>query len=54
MNDISTYVQEQTIKAIIDDTALNNWDKTVETIYSMKLEEALDIYQAGYDRYNNR
>ena len=54
MNDISTYVQEETIKAITDDTALANWDNTVKQIYSMGIEEALNIYQTGYERYNNR
>lgn len=54
MNDISTYVQEQTIKCIIDDAALAAWDSTVEEIYSMGIENAIQIYQDGYDRYNNR
>ena len=54
MNDISTYVQEQTIKAIIDPEALANWDKTVEQVKNMRLDEALAIYQEGYNRYNNR
>ena len=54
MNDISTYVQEQTIKAIIDADALANWDKTVEQIKNMRLNDALAIYQEGYNRYNNR
>ena len=54
MNDISTYVQEQTIKAIIDKDALDNWGSVEETLYSMNIEKALEIYQAGYDRYNLR
>lgn len=54
MNDISTYVQEQTIKCIIDDAALAAWDSTVEEIHSMGIENAIKIYQDGYDRYNNR
>ena len=54
MNDINTYVQEQTIKAIIDPEALATWDKTVEQVKNMRLDEALAIYQEGYNRYNNR
>ena len=54
MNDISTYAQEQTIKAIIDADALANWDNTVQQIWNMRLQDALDIYQTGYNRYNNR
>lgn len=54
MSDISTFTQEQTIKAIIDDAALANWDNTVEQIKGMGMDDALAIYQAGYDRYNLR
>ena len=54
MSDISTYVQEETIKAITDGAALANWDNTVRQIYSMGIEDALSIYQTGYDRYNDR
>lgn len=54
MSDITTYVQEETIKAITDDAALGNWENTVTQIYSMGMEDALRIYQIGYDRYNDR
>ena len=54
MNDISTYAQEQTIKAIIDADALANWDNTVQQIWNMRLADALAIYQEGYRRYNDR
>lgn len=54
MGDISTYVQEQTIKAITDANVLADWDNIVANIEGMGMQEALAIYQAGYDRYNNR
>jgi len=54
MGDITTYVQEMTIKAIIDEKVLNNWDEVVQKLEEMGMNEVLEMQQAGYDRYNNR
>jgi len=54
MSDIKTFFAESVISAIISAEGLANWDNVVQQIWDMGLQDVLDIYQAGYDRYNNR
>ncbi len=54
MGDITTYVGEQTVKFIIGEESLDNYQKFLDTINSMNLSEALKIKQAAFDRYNAR
>ncbi len=52
--DIQTRVQEYTAKVIIGEASLDEWDSVVEDLYSMGLEDVLEVYQAAFDRYNAR
>lgn len=49
--DIDSYVSEMQAKFITGDEPLSNWDKYVDTLYQMGLEEYMEIYQAAYERY---
>lgn len=54
MTDIDTYKSEMVNKFIMGAEPMENYDKFVETIKSMGIEEAIKIRQAGLDRYNKR
>lgn len=54
MGDIATYVGEMTIKFIIGEEPLENFDAYVEHLYSMGLQSAADAYTAAYSRYTHR
>lgn len=51
MADVDTYADEMVLKFIIGTEPLASWDTYVQTLYSMGLQEALDVTQAAYDRY---
>ena len=52
-SNINTYANEQKQKWIMGtDDVDATWDKYVETIKSMHLDEMLKIQQAAYDRLN--
>lgn len=51
VSDINTYVTEFAAKVIIGEESLDNWDTYVSNIYNMGLQDALDAYQAAYERY---
>ena len=53
-NEISTYADEMRLKFIMGDVALDEFDAYVANIYSMGLEQVLEIEQAALDRYNAR
>lgn len=48
--DLRTYADEMIQKFIIGSEPLSNWDKYVETINNMRLDELQAVYQAQYDR----
>src|SRR5699024_4788258 len=50
-NDIEKYVVEMRDKFIAGKEPLSNWDKYVETIEKMGLEDYMEIQEAAYDRY---
>ncbi|MFD2614420.1 extracellular solute-binding protein [Paenibacillus gansuensis] len=54
MADINTYKDEMFHKFVMGNEPLSNFDKYVETLKSMGIEEALKIQQAALERYNNR
>ncbi len=54
MADIQTYVDEMTLKFIIGQEPLSNFDKFVDSIKNMNIEKAVKIQQDSVDRYNSR
>ncbi|MDR1641436.1 MAG: extracellular solute-binding protein [Clostridiales bacterium] len=54
MGDITTYVDETSVKFILGAEPLSNFDKFVETIKSMGIDDALALQQAALDRFNKR
>ncbi|GAA3410272.1 extracellular solute-binding protein [Paenibacillus hodogayensis] len=54
MNDVKTYRDEMVNKFIMGSEPLANYDKFVQTIKSMGIDEAIKARQAALDRYNNR
>lgn len=51
MTDINTYAEENVMKFVTGELGFDNWDNFVGTIESMGIDEAIEIYQAAYDRY---
>lgn len=51
MNDINTYVNEMTLKFITGAEPLTNFDKYMQTIKSMNVDEAISITQKAYDAH---
>jgi putative aldouronate transport system substrate-binding protein len=54
MPDITTYVNEMTVKFIIGTEPLSKFDDFVKRIESMRINNAINIQQAALDRFNNR
>ncbi len=54
MNDVNTYFNETINKLIMGIEPLDNFDKFVGTLKSMKIEDAIKLRQAALDRYNKR
>lgn len=54
LNDVTTYIYESVAKFIIGTTPLSEFDHFVETLKNMRIEEAIAIKQAAYDRYMAR
>lgn len=52
--DVDTYVNEMFLKFVMGQEALSNFDKYVEQVKNMGIQEAIDIHQAALDRYNKR
>lgn len=53
-NDIKTYVTEYVCKAITGQESLDDFDKFVDKLKTMHLDEMIKIHQAAYDRYMAR
>lgn len=53
-NEISTYVDEMFAKFIMGQESLDNFDKYVDNLYGMGLQDVLDIQNAAVERYKNR
>ncbi|KKO55005.1 extracellular solute-binding protein [Paenibacillus sp. DMB20] len=54
MNDVKTYYDEMVNKFIMGVEPISEFDKFVDTIKGMGIEEAISIQQAGLDRFNSR
>lgn len=53
-NDVTTYVQEMTVKFITDPSYLAQYDAMVNEIKHLGIDEAIAIQQAALDRFNSR
>jgi len=53
MSNVNTYVNEMRLKFITGTVKLNDasWQEYLNTLKSMKLDEAVSISQAALDRY---
>lgn len=51
--DIEKYVDEMQDKFITGDESLANWDKYIETLNNMGLEDYMRIQEAAYERYKS-
>jgi putative aldouronate transport system substrate-binding protein len=54
MGDIQTYVDEMTVKFILGQEPLSNWDAYVSQVKSMNIDRACELQQNAVDRYFNR
>ena len=54
MADISTYMEEMTLKFIVGQVPMSEYDKFVSDIEGMGVEKAVAIQQAALDRFNAR
>ena len=54
MSEINTYVDEMETKFIMGRESLDNYDAFIDTLYSMGVEEAIEIQQRTYDAYLSR
>ena len=50
--DIKTYIDESKVAYITGSMSLNDWDKYVNTLKKMGMDEYVAIYQAAYDRWS--
>ena len=53
LNDINTYVTQMEAKFITGNEPMDNWDKYIETLNKMKLNELEIVYQNAYNRWNS-
>ncbi|MGG6312435.1 extracellular solute-binding protein [Paenibacillus macerans] len=54
MNDINTLVDEMTIKIILGEESVDQFESYVDKMKSLRLERAIEIQGAALERYNNR
>ena len=54
MNDVKSHVDEMTMKFIVGAEPLENFDKYVETIQKLNIDEIIQIQKKAVDRYNAR
>jgi len=54
MNDINTLVDEMTLKIILGQEPLEQYESYVDKMKSLHLDRAIEIQQAALDRYNAR
>jgi len=54
LNDANTFINESVAKFITGVTPLSEFDNFIETLKNMRIEEAIEIKQAAYDRYMAR
>lgn len=54
INNINTYLDEAAMRFITGKDSLDNFDKFVNTLKQMGLDDYIKIYQSALERYNNR
>ena len=54
MSEVSTYVNEMTMKFIVGIEPLENWSVYKERLGKFGIDRAIEIYQGAVDRYNKR
>ena len=54
MNDINTLVDEMTLKIVLGTESVDKFDGYVEKMKSLKLDRAIEIQTAAWERYENR
>lgn len=54
MNNIDTYIDEYSLKVIMNMATTDDFDAYVEQVKQYDLDRVTEIYQAAYDRYLNR
>ncbi|MDU4695881.1 MAG: extracellular solute-binding protein [Paenibacillus sp.] len=54
MNDMNTLVDEMTIKIILGDESVDQFESYVEKMKSLRLDRAIEIQTAALERYNSR
>lgn len=52
--DMAKYTADMTNKFVTGEEPLSNYDNFVQTLKKMRIEEALKVYQAAYDRFKAR
>lgn len=50
--DIHTYIKEMEAKFITGATPFSEWDKYVQAVQGMGVDQYMKVYKAAYDRYN--
>ena len=51
MTEIETYRDEMVLKFIVGAEPLDNFDKYIENVYAMGMQEAIDLTQAAYENF---
>lgn len=54
MTEVNTYSSDMYNKFIVGVEPISNFDLYVDTLKKMHIDEALNIYQAAYDKYNSK
>ena len=56
MTDINTFISENKAKFLTGELSFENgdWETFVDQVRGMGIEEAVELKQAAYDRYNKR
>ncbi|NOU74988.1 extracellular solute-binding protein [Paenibacillus sp. LMG 31458] len=54
LNDMNTFVNETTLKMILGSEPIENFDKYIEKLKSLKLDRIIQLKQAALDRFNKR
>lgn len=52
--DITDFITESEAKMINGSMSFNDWDKYVDSLKKMGLDQYMKVYQAAYDRYNKK
>lgn len=53
-SDIHTYITEMEAKFVNGSASFSEWDKYVETVHRMGVEDYMRVYQTAFDRYNGK